>query len=115
MALFLFTGMRASQMLLQELNTHHQPRFWRGTYREVLPYLQHAFAKNLLAIRDSFADKVLGVEITEVIQQMCDPDISSRGDKSHKSKYGSRFELQRFVSRFDRLRAAAIIGKLKHP
>jgi eukaryotic-like serine/threonine-protein kinase len=114
MILFLFTGARASQLLLSELDQSHYPGNWQGTYEEALPYLQHAFNKNISTIFEYFADPILGSEIVEVMKQMCDPNIATRGDKYHKSKYGSRFGLQRFVSAFDRLRTAAILGRIKH-
>jgi serine/threonine protein kinase len=115
MILFLFTGMRASALLISELDPAHHPRVWRGTYEEVLPYLEHAFSTNLATIKSYFPDAVLGGEIVEVVKQMCDPNIVSRGDKLHKAKYGSRFGVQRFISRFDRLRVAALVGKINHP
>ena len=113
--LFLFSGLRASQMLINALAPEHQPRTYTGTYQEVLPYLQHAFSSNIAQIGSWFSDSVLREEIVDVIQQMCDPDLSTRGDRSHTAKFGSRFSLERFVSRFDRLRTAAIIGRIKHP
>jgi len=112
--LFLFSGLRASPMLISALAPDHRPRKFVGTYQEVLPYLQHAFSENLSKIRGWFPDPALGGEIIEIIQQMCDPDLSTRGDRSYKSKYGSRFSLERFVSRFDRLRMAAILGRIRH-
>lgn len=115
MVLFLFSGLRASEMLILALNAEHQPSNYRGTYEEVLPYLNHAFCANLAEIRGWFPDAQLGAEIVDVVQQMCDPNLSARGDKSHKSKHGSRFSLERFISRFDRLRMAAILERIHHP
>jgi serine/threonine protein kinase len=115
MILFLFTGMRASALLLSEVDPQYHPRRWRGTYADVLPYLCHAFSINLTTIRNSFPDQAFGAEVVDIVQQMCDPNIATRGDKMHRSMHGSRFGLQRFVSRFDRLRAAARLGKFKHP
>lgn len=101
-------------MLISELIPEHRPRIWKGTYDEVLPYLSHAFAKNLTDIELWFRDAVLRAELLDVVKQMCDPNLATRGDRSHTSKYGSRFALQRFVSRFDRLRTAAILGRIHH-
>jgi hypothetical protein len=68
----------------------------------------------LATVRDSFSDGALGAEILDVYQQMCDPNISTRGDRLHRAKHGSRFGLQRFVQRFDRLRTEAILGRIRH-
>jgi serine/threonine protein kinase len=113
--LFLFSGLRASQMLVGALAPDHHPRLFAGTYQEVLPYLQHAFSLNLGQIKGWFPDAALGEEIVDVIRQMCNPDLSTRGDRLHASKVGSRFSLERFISRFDRLRMAAVLGRIKHP
>jgi hypothetical protein len=115
MVLFLFTGMRASQILVSELDPHHRPKAWMGTYEDLLPYLNHAFSLNVATVRSSFPDATLGEEIVDVFQQMCDPNIATRGDRLHKAKYGSRFSLERIVQRFDRLRRAAILGRFRHP
>jgi serine/threonine protein kinase len=114
MILFLFTGARATQLLLSELAPQHHPKNWHGTYEEVLPYLLHAFSLNLATVRSSFSDDALGAEILDVYQQMCDPNISTRGDRLHRAKHGSRFGLQRFVQRFDRLRTEARLGRIRH-
>ena len=115
MILFLFTSLRASQILVSALNPIHRPRVWRGTYDDVLPYLTHAFADNLSMVSAEFPDRTLGTEMIEVLEQMCDPIIRTRGDRAHRARYGSRFGLQRFVSRFDRLRMAALLGRIHHP
>jgi serine/threonine protein kinase len=112
---FLFSGLRASQILISSLSPIHRPRVWRGTYDDVLPYLKHAFADNLAMISAQFPDSTLRAELIDVLKQMCDPDIRTRGDRAHRAKHGSRFGLQRFVSRFDRLRTAALIGRIHHP
>jgi eukaryotic-like serine/threonine-protein kinase len=115
MIVFLFMGLRASQILISALNPTHHPRVWPGTYDDVLPYLKHAFADNLAMVSARFPDPSLRAEIIDVLGQMCDPDIRTRGDQAHRAKYGSRFALERFVSRFDRLRTAALIGRIRHP
>ncbi|HUD15010.1 MAG TPA: protein kinase [Terracidiphilus sp.] len=115
MVLFLFSGLRASEMLILALSPEHQPSAYRGTYEEVLPYLHHAFCVNLEEIGGWFPDAGLGKEVVDVVSQMCDPNLSTRGDRSHTAKFGSRFSLERFISRFDRLRMAAMLGRIRHP
>ena len=115
MVLFLFTGVRATQLLISELSPDHRPGTWHGVYDEILPYLQRAFSINLSEVRKSFTDTRLGEEIVDVYIQMCDPNIATRGDKNYKSKYGSRFSMQRFISQFDRLRSEAILGRIRDP
>jgi serine/threonine protein kinase len=115
MVLFLFTGMRATTFLMNDLDPSHYPTNWHGSYQDVLPYLEHAFSENLVTLNGSFADKNLGKEIVSVIGQMCHPNIALRGDMAHKAIHGSRFGLQRFISLFDRLRLQAALGRMKYP
>jgi eukaryotic-like serine/threonine-protein kinase len=115
MVLFLFTGTRATQLLFSELDPQFHPANWPGSYAEVLPYLQHAFATNMTTVRNMFFDATLGEEVVDVYRQMCDPNIATRGDRLHLSKIGSRFGLERFISRFDRLRTQALLGRIRHP
>jgi eukaryotic-like serine/threonine-protein kinase len=114
MVLFLFTGTRATQLLFSDLDAQFHPNTWGGSYTEVLPYLQHAFAVNLNRVREMFSDPLLSAEIVDVFSQMCNPHLATRGDRLHRSKVGSRFSLERFISRFDRLRTQAILGKIRH-
>jgi len=114
MIAFLFTGVRAMEMVISELDPQFHPDRWEGTYVEVLPYLQRAFSKNLAALQGNFHDARLRDELCDVYKQMCNPDIVARGDRFHRSAIGSRFGLERFISKFDMLRSLALAGKVKH-
>ena len=112
MILFLFTGLRATALLLAKLAPAHHPSRWNGDYHEVLPYLQHAFDEVLQDVQNSVDSPLLGIELRSVLSQMCHPDIAKRGDKGFQSKYGSRFDYQRLISQFDRLHAQVRIGRI---
>jgi serine/threonine protein kinase len=112
MILFLMGGVQATAVTIGLLAPEQRPQQWRGTYEQALPYLTHTFNQGMNALRISFANVPDGEEIVSVITQMCHPDIAQRGDREFRSKVGSRFSLQRFVSIFDRLaRRAALLEK----
>jgi serine/threonine protein kinase len=107
MALFLFSGMQATAALMAKLAPDHHPRQWRGTYEEVTPYLDHAFSELIRDFRSSIADPHLATELADIVEQTCHPNITMRGDRLHRAKVGSRFDLQRLIQRFDRLARGA--------
>jgi hypothetical protein len=76
-----------------------------------LPELHHAFGTVLSQLRASIQNDELWVEIKALVEQTCNPDITKRGDKGHTAKIGSRFGLQRFVSKLATLCARAELGK----
>jgi hypothetical protein len=87
---------------------------WRLTkepYANILPELQHAFGTVILQLRASIPNNELGTELKILVEQMCNPDIAKRGDRRHTAVIGSRFGLQRFVSKLDTLCASAGCGK----
>jgi serine/threonine protein kinase len=110
MVLFLFSGMQATAALMSKLAPDHHPKQWRGTYAQVIPYLDHAFAELIRDFKASIANPQLADELADVIEQTCHPDIERRGDRLHRAKIGSRFDLQRLIQRFDRLAKQAELG-----
>jgi len=115
MVFFMFTGLRANALLFLVVDKAHHPKVWQGTYAEVLPYLNHAFSTMIGDFRCSFSDQVLGAEVADIVSQMCHPDIALRGDKLHVALHGSKFGLQRFISRLDRLKMQARLGRVHFP
>ncbi len=112
MVVFMFSGMRTTAALMSCLPEPQRWLSWGGTYAEAMPHLEHAFAELLVHLRLQIPNKVLWKEISEIVQQMCHPDIKRRGDREHTAKIGSRFTLQRFVSKFARLAMDAEIGQI---
>ena len=45
LAAFLFTGVNVTESIMANIDMQHHWTKWRGTYLEVLPYLQEAFGK----------------------------------------------------------------------
>ena len=113
MVVFMFTGFRTTACLISCLSPAHVPKNWGGTYEQVLPYLEHGFAQVLQMLRISIPNDDLWNEILPIVRQMCDPDISRRGDSLHKNALGSRFQLQRFISKVYALHVRAKLGKLR--
>jgi eukaryotic-like serine/threonine-protein kinase len=108
MVVFLFTQTTCNSMLLSALPLEFWPDNWNGTYAEVLPYLQHAYAIALQEFEAQIKSDALRDDLTPILQQLCEPNPSRRGDTSRPI---NRIALERFVSRFDLLARRAEAGK----
>jgi eukaryotic-like serine/threonine-protein kinase len=113
MVVFMFSGLRTTASLTSCLLPAHTWKNWAGTYDQVIPYLEHGFAQMLQTLRLSIPDDALWNELLPIIRQTCDPDVKRRGDQSHNGAIGSRFRLERFISKFYALYLRAKLGTLK--
>lgn len=88
------------------------PNYDRMTFGDALPYLTNAFSdviQELKVVCDSrcpyMSDKIISTAI-----ELCHPDPSKRGDNRYNDRV-MRFDVQRYVSRFDLLQLTARIHK----
>ncbi len=112
MVIFMFTGLRMTAALMGAMPIDLRWNRTREPYANVLPQLQHAFGSVVSQLRIDIQSDELFSEIKLIVEQMCNPDISKRGDKKHTASIGTRFVLQRFISRLDTLATRAGFGKL---
>ena len=99
---FFCTGVSMTHLLLPRLDAQHHYMCWTGTYREVLPYMEHHFYNIIRDFRMRFAPRFPG-EVVDVIRQLCNPDPNRRGHPRTVSSKFNRYSLERYVSLFDRL------------
>lgn len=101
--LFLFRGVSMTPALQQRLIAGHRFRAWQGggTYREILPFIRHAFAE---IISDLHSDNIFCVtELSAAIAQLCDPDPMLRGHPRNRGYNQNQYSLERYISLFNRL------------
>ena len=101
LAAFLFSGVNITARLLSHLDRHHHPQMWGGTYDDVLPYLRHAFTAVLSEIRP-LIDLRVREELSDLIKQLCDPDLAKRGHPKGLGRL-NQYSLERYVSHLDLL------------
>lgn len=101
LAAFLFSGVNVTAYLLSVLDTAHHPTKWGGTYAEVLPYIENAFA-TVLSDLSALIDPVVREEVLTLIRELCEPDLARRGHPKGVGRTG-QFSLERYVSRLDLL------------
>lgn len=94
--LFAFTRQTMSSVLLSFVDKSHMPLVWKDSYFAVLPFLQDAFEKALHHVSTYIPDEVQ-TEIVEMLRQLCEPDLASRGNPSIRNSYS----LERFITRLN--------------
>ena len=102
LVVFLFAGLSATHLLFARVHQQHHYDTWVGEYKEVLPYLQRAFAQMIrglqLELRPDIADAV-----ADLVEQLCNPEPVRRGHPKNILSGGNQYALGRYVSVFDRL------------
>ena len=103
LVVFLCTGVSMTHLLFKRLSEKHHYTNWDGTYSEVLTYLQSAFAQILREFRKEKIHPDFANKITEVVEQLCNPDPQRRGHPKNLRSTRNKYSLERYVSIFDLL------------
>jgi serine/threonine protein kinase len=106
---FLFVRTTATAALWQSLDNAFWPPHWAGSFDEVMPYLDHAFAKviNDFKLR---LPSALAEDLIPPYTQLCQPDPRKRG---YPGQALNRVALERFITKFDVMARKAEIGKYR--
>lgn len=97
---FLFTRLHTNALVIDSLDVAQRPRFWGGTYAEILPTIQAAFDVALTTF-SSHVPTNLRPDLERAVAELCNPDPARRGHPSNGGR--NRFSLERYISLFDRL------------
>lgn len=104
MAVFFFTRMSMTSLIVAEMHEQHKWYNWTGTYKEVLPYVREAFGVALQHISGQVPPQLRG-EVVEIIRQLCEPDPDLRGHPRGRTR--GPLTLERYVSKFNVLASKA--------
>lgn len=96
--LFSFTRLTMSAVLLAHITPEQMPPKWKGTYQDVLPYLQNAFNDALDSIENHIPVEVRD-DILTMLRQLCEPDLSKRGHPLNRNN----FSLERYITKLNLL------------
>ena len=113
MVVFFFTELSATSVLMSEMHADHHWLNWRGSFDEVLPYIRDAFSRVLATFAESISNTTLRSELTQVVEQLCEPHPRYRGHPANIRGLGSQFSLERYVSKFDLLATRAELRMFK--
>lgn len=107
LAAFLITGTPMTALIISEVDPNARPKEWRGTYEQVLPQVQLAFARAMDKVaREIQAEAPYREELLLCIKQLCEPDVSKRGHPTTRfimADGGNVYDLERYLSVLDRL------------
>lgn len=113
LAAFLFSGVNVTASLLSRLDPALHPSKWGGTYDQALPHLQAAFAATLTDLSTNI-DPLVRSEITNLVQELCNPDIAKRGHKKGLGN-GSQYSLERYKSNTDLLlKRTTVLARIRN-
>ena len=103
---FLFSGKNATAGTIEFLPVDIRPGQWKGSYEDVLPLVQQAFAQFLMSIRQSLPEWARD-QLEKFISLSCEPDVYRRGDPRARAQVGKPLGIDRFISRLNSLRSEA--------
>lgn len=109
---FLFSRTHMTALITKHLPPLYRSTFWSGTYADVLPYVQTAFADSLAEFGSAVPEVVRG-EVVDIVKLLCEPDPSRRGHPNGRVALAGPTAMERFVTRFNLLAYRVETGLLK--
>lgn len=103
---FLLAGASMNAVVRGYIPEDKQFISWRGTYREVLPFVIDAYAQALDDIQASL-DPDWADSLMPIIRQLCEPDPHRRGDPRARGRSQDQYDVRKYVSRFGMLKRRA--------
>jgi serine/threonine protein kinase len=114
MIAYFFTGSGFTPLWRTRLHASHDPNVWSGGYADVLPFVRDAFDSAVREFEEHVVNPKLQRELSQMLQQLCDPDPLLRGHPSNRmGAAGNRYSLERYVSHLDLLSRRASIGEYR--
>ncbi len=98
LAVFLFAGASMNAIVSAHLPEEMEPMFWRGTYREVLPFIVEAHSKALIEMEPCFSGAIPAA-VFDIVKQLCEPDPLRRGDPKSIGRSHEQYDVRKYVSR----------------
>jgi eukaryotic-like serine/threonine-protein kinase len=106
---FLLTGVSYNALLYGHLDPSQHWDGWSGDFEGVLPGLIDAHGQALGRVRSAlpsaFAD-----DIASALNDLCNPDVVQRGNRTARRRGSNQYQMERFVSLFNLLHRKAVIA-----
>lgn len=101
---FFCTGNSMTHILLNRIDNAHHPKKWKGSYEDLVPYLQYEFNRIVREIcANTHTFQSCSEDISTLISQLCHPDYKLRGNPKHIGNFARQFALEYYVSKFNLL------------
>jgi serine/threonine protein kinase len=112
LAAFMFSGVNVTPTIIARLDPEFRPGNWSGTYEQVLPHIQRAFAETIAALAAEI-DSLIRDDAVAIIRELCNPELAKRGHPKGIGR-GDQYSLERYKSRFDLLlKRASIAARIR--
>jgi eukaryotic-like serine/threonine-protein kinase len=108
LAAFMFSGVNVTPAIIARLDPQFRPGNWAGSYDQVLPHIQRAFAETIAALAPEI-DPLVRKEAVAIIHELCNPEVAKRGHPKGIGR-GDQYSLERYKSRFDLILKRASIA-----
>lgn len=104
----LFTTVAMTPLIMMGLPLQFHWHQWREDFDAVLPVLRPAFSEACEYVESEIPD-AYRAEVGRALRELCEPDPRLRGHRARRIEHHARFDLQRYISLFNRLARSAEI------
>jgi eukaryotic-like serine/threonine-protein kinase len=104
LVVFYFTGISMSALLRKHIPDNFSWEKWRGSFEELVPYLENGFTCALKEFEYNIARPDLKDELTQLVKYLCNPFPEKRGHPINVLSAGNNYDMVRFVTILDVLK-----------
>lgn len=104
LVVFYFTGISMSALLRKHIPDNFSWESWRGSFEELVPYLENGFTCALKEFESNLTRPDLRMELTQLVKHLCNPFPEKRGHPKNVLSNGSNYNMERFVTILDVLK-----------
>lgn len=107
LVVFYFTGISMTALLRKHIPDNFSWERWRGTFEEIVPYLENAFTCALSEFESNITRSDFKAELKQLVQYLCNPFPEKRGHPKNVLSKGNNYSIERFVTTLDVLKRKA--------
>ena len=104
LVVFYFAGISMSALLRKHIPDCFSWEHWRGSYDEIIPYLENGFGSALIEFESNIKNEELKSELKKLVEYLCNPFPEKRGHPKNIQMGSNNYCMERFVSNFDVLK-----------
>ncbi len=104
---FYFTGISMNALIRKHIPDSFSWEQWTGTYADLVPYLENAFASALIEFENNISRVDLKKDLKLLIERLCNPFPDKRGHPKNIATIGNNYNMERFVTILDLLKRRA--------
>ena len=95
-----FNNVSITNAVLNKLTPDQHYLNWGDSYQAIRPYIDAAFEECIEQFNSNI-DSELRKELMNMVRQLCNPDVTKRGDMSKAHLYVQQYSLEKYISRLD--------------